>query len=121
MRSFILLITSRHILNIQFFFPSYISNKCKNIKTFVLTDGSGAGRPREGLASKKRGDHESTNRLRHDYGHDRRTEGMPKKSQGCKEQLTIDSMILKQAEKNQRNLYTCYIDYKKAFDSVPHK
>ncbi|XP_078050794.1 uncharacterized protein LOC144477179 [Augochlora pura] len=27
---------------------------------------------------------------------------------------------MKQAEKTQRNLHTCYIDYKKAFDSVPH-
>ena len=27
---------------------------------------------------------------------------------------------MKQAEKDQRNLFTCYIDYKKAFDSIPH-
>ena len=46
--------------------------------------------------------------------------GCRKKSQGCKEQLIIDSTILKQAEEHQRNLNTCYIDYKKAFDSVPH-
>jgi len=43
-----------------------------------------------------------------------------KQSQGCKEQLIIDSTILKQAEQQRKNLYTCYIDYKKAFDSVPH-
>jgi hypothetical protein len=46
--------------------------------------------------------------------------GCRKHSQGCKEQLIIDSVILKQAEKEKRNLTTCYIDYKKAFDSVPH-
>lgn len=46
--------------------------------------------------------------------------GCRKGSQGCKEQLVIDSIIMKQAEKQQRNLHTCYIDYKKAYDSVPH-
>lgn len=46
--------------------------------------------------------------------------GCRKNSQGCKEQLVIDSIILKQAEFNQRNLHMCYIDYQKAFDSIPH-
>lgn len=46
--------------------------------------------------------------------------GCRKRSQGCKEQLIIDSIVMKQAELNQRNLTICYIDYKKAFDSVPH-
>ncbi|KAF2903383.1 hypothetical protein ILUMI_02806 [Ignelater luminosus] len=46
--------------------------------------------------------------------------GCKKGSQGCKEQLIIDSVILKQAEKQKRNLHMCYIDYKKAFDSVTH-
>lgn len=46
--------------------------------------------------------------------------GCRKGSQGCKEQLIIDSVIMKQVEKGQRNLTTCYVDYKKAFDSVPH-
>lgn len=39
---------------------------------------------------------------------------------GCKEQLTIDSVILKQVQKKQKNLNISYIDYSKAFDSVPH-
>ncbi|KAJ0173873.1 hypothetical protein K1T71_011022 [Dendrolimus kikuchii] len=39
---------------------------------------------------------------------------------GCKEQLTIDSIALKYAQKNKQDLYISYIDYKKAFDSVPH-
>lgn len=39
---------------------------------------------------------------------------------GCKEQLLTDMVILQQAHKNHRNLHMAYIDYKKAFDSVPH-
>jgi hypothetical protein len=46
--------------------------------------------------------------------------GCIKNSQGCKEQLIIDSVILEQAHKDNRNLYTAYIYYRKAFDSVPH-
>lgn len=46
--------------------------------------------------------------------------GCKKRSQGCKEQLVIDSVIMKQVEKEQRNIHIAYIDYKKAFDSVPH-
>ena len=46
--------------------------------------------------------------------------GCKKNAQGCKEQLLIDSVILEQAYKNKRNIYVTYIDYKKAFDSVPH-
>ncbi|CAK1550990.1 unnamed protein product [Leptosia nina] len=46
--------------------------------------------------------------------------GCRKHSQGCKEQLVIDSVILKQAQIQKTDLYTMYIDYKKAFDSVPH-
>jgi len=46
--------------------------------------------------------------------------GCIKNSQGCKEQLIIDSVVLEQAHKDNRNLYIAYIDYRKAFDSVPH-
>lgn len=41
-------------------------------------------------------------------------------AQGCKEQLVIDSVVMKQIEVEQRNAHTAYIDYKKAFDSIPH-
>lgn len=41
-------------------------------------------------------------------------------SRGCKEQLIIDSVVVGQATRGQRNLFSCYIDYAKAFDSVPH-
>lgn len=46
--------------------------------------------------------------------------GCKKFSLGCKEQLTIDGVVMKQAHKKKRNLYTAYIDYEKAYDSVPH-
>ena len=46
--------------------------------------------------------------------------GARKHSQGCKEQLIIDTVVMKQATKNNRNIHTAYIDYKKAFDNVPH-
>jgi hypothetical protein len=39
---------------------------------------------------------------------------------GCKEQLIIDTVIMEQARKNNRNIYTAFIDYKKAYDSIPH-
>lgn len=41
-------------------------------------------------------------------------------SLGCKHQLTIDAVVLKQVQNMKRNLHMCYIDYSKAFDSVPH-
>lgn len=46
--------------------------------------------------------------------------GCIKNARGCKEQLTIDQVVLEQATKNSRNLYACYIDYQKCFDSLPH-
>lgn len=46
--------------------------------------------------------------------------GCKRDHRGCKEQLVIDSVVLGQAQKEQRHIYTAFIDYKKAFDSVPH-
>jgi hypothetical protein len=46
--------------------------------------------------------------------------GCIKECFGCKEQLIIDTVIMEQARKNNRNIYTAFIDYKKAYDSVPH-
>jgi hypothetical protein len=46
--------------------------------------------------------------------------GCRKVSQGCKEQLLIDSTVTEQTKHQKRNLYTAYIDYTKAFDGVPH-
>ncbi|KAL0851472.1 hypothetical protein ABMA28_007269 [Loxostege sticticalis] len=46
--------------------------------------------------------------------------GCRQSHKGCKEQLIIDSTILKHANQHNKNLHLTYIDYKKAFDSVPH-
>jgi hypothetical protein len=46
--------------------------------------------------------------------------GCVKECFGSKEQLIIDTVIMEQARKNNRSIYTAFIDYKKAYDSVPH-
>ena len=46
--------------------------------------------------------------------------GCCKYAKGCKEQLTIDQVVLEQTTRQTRNLHACFIDYQKAFDSVPH-
>ena len=46
--------------------------------------------------------------------------GDKKKYYGCKDQLMITNAILKNCRKQKRNLSTAWINYKKAFDSVPH-
>ncbi|KXJ69600.1 hypothetical protein RP20_CCG026481 [Aedes albopictus] len=46
--------------------------------------------------------------------------GCRKNTQGCKDQVIIDAVIVGQATEKQRNLSMAYIDYKKAYDSVPH-
>ena len=46
--------------------------------------------------------------------------GCKKNSYGCKDQLLIDRMILENCRTSGKNLSTAWIDYRKAFDSVPH-
>ena len=46
--------------------------------------------------------------------------GCKKNSRGCKEQLLIDKMILKNCKRRKQSLNMCYIDYKKAYDKIPH-
>ena len=46
--------------------------------------------------------------------------GCRKGSYGCKDQLLINKMILENAHSKRKTLSTAWIDYKKAFDSVPH-
>ncbi|XP_063897007.1 uncharacterized protein LOC135118563 [Helicoverpa armigera] len=46
--------------------------------------------------------------------------GCRKRSQGCKEQLIVDSIAMKIAISKKKDINTMYIDYRKAFDSVPH-
>ena len=47
--------------------------------------------------------------------------GCRRGSNGCKHQLMINKMILENCKKRKRNLSCAWIDYKKAFDSVPHE
>ncbi|XP_030758039.1 uncharacterized protein LOC115883768 [Sitophilus oryzae] len=46
--------------------------------------------------------------------------GCARGSRGCKDLLICDSVISEQARAKQRNLHVGYIDYSKAYDSVPH-
>lgn len=46
--------------------------------------------------------------------------GCQRNSFGCKEQITIDTLITEHAKKVNGKLYWGYVDYRKAFDSVPH-
>lgn len=39
---------------------------------------------------------------------------------GCSDQLLIDRMVLEDACSRQRNLSTCWVDFRKAYDSVAH-
>lgn len=41
-------------------------------------------------------------------------------SRECKELITIDAIITQNSIKKQRNLSVAYIDYRKAFDNIPH-
>ena len=47
--------------------------------------------------------------------------GCRKNSRGTKNQLLIDKQVLKHCKKHQRNLAMGWIDYKKAYDMVPHR
>ena len=40
---------------------------------------------------------------------------------GCKDQIMINKIILEHCKKRKRNLSCAWIDYRKAFDSVPHE
>ena len=46
--------------------------------------------------------------------------GCRKRLRGTKDQLLIDKMILKDAKLGKKNLSMGWIDYKKAYDMVPH-
>ena len=41
-------------------------------------------------------------------------------SWGCTDQLLINKIVYEEVTKNRRNLTTAWLDYQKAFDSVPH-
>ena len=46
--------------------------------------------------------------------------GCKRNSRGCKEQLLIDKLVMKHCKRRRKDLYMTFIDYKKAYDSVPH-
>ena len=46
--------------------------------------------------------------------------GCRKRSRGTKDQLLIDKAILEDSEHKHRNLAMAWVDYKKAYDMVPH-
>ena len=46
--------------------------------------------------------------------------GSKRKSRGTKDQLLIDKAILKDCRKRRTNLAMTWIDYRKAYDFVPH-
>ena len=46
--------------------------------------------------------------------------GGKKNCYGCNDQLMFNNVILENCKKKKKNLSTAWIDYKKAFDSVPH-
>lgn len=46
--------------------------------------------------------------------------GCRKGTQGCKELLVIDTVLTQQVKKKSHHLSMGWVDYKKAFDSVPH-
>ena len=46
--------------------------------------------------------------------------GCKRNSRGCKEQLLIDKLVMKHCKRTRKDLYMTFIDYKKAYDSVPH-
>jgi hypothetical protein len=47
-------------------------------------------------------------------------EGCTQKSLGCKQQLTINAIILKQAHEKKHNILICYVNHKKAFYLASH-
>ena len=46
--------------------------------------------------------------------------GCRKRTRGCKDQLMLDKHILDITKKSKRNVSMMWIDYAKAYDSVPH-
>ena len=43
-----------------------------------------------------------------------------RKARGCKDYLLLDMLITQKAWKNKSSIAFMWIDYKKAYDSVPH-
>ena len=46
--------------------------------------------------------------------------GCRKKSRGTHDQLFIDKMLMKEVKQRKKNVAMAWVDYKKAYDMVPH-
>jgi hypothetical protein len=46
--------------------------------------------------------------------------GCSRESKGCKDQLLISKVLLQERKRRKKNLCMAWIDYRKAFDRVPH-
>ena len=46
--------------------------------------------------------------------------GVRRKARGCKDHLLLDRVITEDAKKKKRNMSVMWIDYMKAYDSIPH-
>jgi hypothetical protein len=68
-----------------------------------------------GIFADKIYDHLEVNRLLPDE-----QKGCRRRSRGTKDQLLIDKAVLREAKSKNRNLSMAWIDYQKAYDSVPH-
>ena len=68
-----------------------------------------------GIISDKTYDHLQKNRLLPEE-----QKGSRRKCQGTKDQLAIDRCILQNCRKRKTNLSMAWVDYKKAYDMVPH-
>ena len=68
-----------------------------------------------GIISDKTYDHLEKNRLLPEE-----QKGSRRKCQGTKDQLAIDRCILQNCRKRKTNLSMAWVDYKKAYDMVPH-
>jgi hypothetical protein len=68
-----------------------------------------------GIFAEKVYDHLKSNDLLPDE-----QKGCRKRSRGTKDQLLIDKAIMKECKKKKRNLSMAWVDYKKAYDMVPH-
>ena len=60
------------------------------------------------------------NHIQHNNLMPQEQKGCAPNTPGCIDQLLIDSMVLCDAKENQKNLSVAWIDYAKAYDSVPH-
>ena len=68
-----------------------------------------------GIFAEEMYDHLKTNKLLPEE-----QKGCRRKSRGTKDQLLIDKMVIKNCKRRMINLCLAWIDYKKAYDMVPH-